>query len=132
MKKVQNVAKKIFDEFRDLYPEYWRRGTTYCEIDDDSIEIRIPQVGKLIYDNYYDEIKWIERCESAKEEDRSELYQYFVEVVKNYIDEYGVTQQEFADYVGISRQMLSKYLNGDSIPKIDTMRRICKIINVDI
>ena len=132
MENEQYMAKKIFSEFRDLYPEYWRRGTSYIGLDEDSIEVRIPEVGKLIYNYYYDEIEWLEKYEPIQKEDRSELYIRFKQAVENYIDEYDVTHQEFADYVDISRQMLSKYLNGDAIPKIDTMRRICKIIDIDI
>lgn len=129
---------KIFKEFRESYPELWRRGTTYRPYSLMAIEIAIPCVGKLIYDRDADEIFWLEHwvddaaIRKREKDMRPDMSERFCDTVKNYINTHGMTQQQFADFVGISRYMLNGYLNGRTIPKISTMRKICECINVNI
>lgn len=130
--------RTIYKEFKELYPEMIRRGTSFSPYGYMAIEIRIPSDGIYIYDyadgqlrcvkKYFDrnEIKRLEK------EQRPELYDNFCRVINLYLQEHRMTHQQFADTVDISRKSLSKYLNGTSIPKVSTMRRICKQINIDI
>lgn len=125
-------------QFKQLYPNLIRRGISYEPYDKDFMVVRIPGVGKLLYDMYYDEINWLEHWEDKakiklrEKERRSELYERFCFVIKRYLHDNHMTHQQFADMVGISRKSLSKYLNGDSIPKTSTMKRICETIDIDI
>lgn len=129
---------KVFNEFKKRYPHLVRRGMSYEPYDQGAITVYIPGVGKLIYENLHHKIVWLEHWEDEKlirqreKEQRPEIYERFRMSVGNYMRTNHMTHQEFADMVGISRQMLSKYLNGDVIPKVSTMRRICKNIHIDI
>ena len=44
----------------------------------------------------------------------------------------GLTQNEFADKLGIERSNISRYENGDTLSSIETFLEICNILNIDI
>lgn len=46
--------------------------------------------------------------------------------------EYMMTQTEFAEYLGIHRNALSKYESGIRIPDTATLYKICKKLNKNI
>lgn len=128
----------IYKEFKELYPELIRRGISFSPYGYMAIEIRIPSVGMFKYDYTDGQLECIEEWISPKEikqmekEQRPDMYDNFCRTINSYLREHRVTHQQFADMVDISRMSLSKYLNGTSIPKVSTMRRICKQINVDL
>lgn len=97
------------------------------------LEIVIPSRGTLLYDADFDSIEWVnERKVVNKDISRNEAYEKFCEVVEEYIHVNHISHQRFADMVGISRFMLSQYLNEHAVPKLSTMKRICESIGVDI
>lgn len=129
---------KVFNEFKKLYPELVRRGMSYEPYDKESIMVYIPGVGKLIYENYYHRITWLEHWEDEKlikqqeKERRPEMYEKFCNIIECYMKVHHLTHQQFSDMVGISSRSITKYLNGDSMPKASTMKRICKIIDIEL
>ena len=130
--------KNTINGFKEAYPKLVKRGISYEPYDHMSIIVYIPGMGKLIYEYFGDKIAWLEKWTDEREtkkyekEHRHDLYEMFLERVTEYIIEHRMTQQEFADLVGISRQSLSKYLNGDKIPKVSTMRQICEKLYINI
>lgn len=131
-------VNKVFARFKELYPYMVRRGMNYEPYDYMTIKISIPGVGKAIYNYHNDKITWLEHWVDEKEIERQEkemrpdMYEEFCAIIKNYMEQHEMTQQEFSDLVGISRRSISKYLNGDRIPKVSTMRDICKSINIEL
>ena len=129
--------KKMFDEFRDSYPELWCRGTSFMPYEPYVIQVVIPDKGKLLYSAETDDITWLERWTSDKEqkrierEQRPKMYDVFCDAVVDYLHDSNLTHQEFADRVGVSRRSLSKYLNGDRIPKVSTMQQIGEVIGIE-
>lgn len=97
------------------------------------LEIVIPSRGTLLYDADFDMIEWVDKREVIdKDISRNESYEKFCEVIEDYTYANHMSDQKFADMVGISRRMLSRYLNGHAVPKLSTMKRICESIGVDI
>ena len=128
----------IYREFNELYPELRRRGTSYAPYGYMTIEIRIPSVGRFKY-NYDDgQLECLEEWTDEREIKRKEkeirpvMYDEFCTAIERYLQNYRLTQQQFADMVGISSRSISKYLTGVSVPKVSTMRRICETINVNL
>ena len=44
----------------------------------------------------------------------------------------GLTQNEFADKLGVERSNISRYENGETLPSIETFLEMCNILNIDI
>lgn len=50
--------------------------------------------------------------------------------LKHVMKEQGITQQELADRINISRQLISQYVNGKSLPRTATLLRISEAFNL--
>ena len=130
--------KKTIARFKQAYPELNRYGNTYQECGNMVINILIPNVGKVRYDYFDNELTWLEVWEDPRKtkrlenEYRPQTYEFFCSAIKQYMDDNQMTQEEFAEMVDISRRSLIKYLNGHAIPKVNTMQRILKTININI
>ena len=52
--------------------------------------------------------------------------------IKSIRKEKGMTLQQIADIMGCTPQHISQYENGKRLPKIETLMRLSKALNVDI
>ena len=43
-----------------------------------------------------------------------------------------INASELARRVGVSRQVISQYRSGKSVPRVPTIRRICQELNIDV
>lgn len=43
----------------------------------------------------------------------------------------GMTQQQIATAVGIRQQQISSYLQGKTLPALDTLSRLCTVLDLD-
>lgn len=50
--------------------------------------------------------------------------------IKEFREKKGFSQQELADLVGISKQMISHYEKGENTPRMGTLDKIAKALNV--
>ena len=46
------------------------------------------------------------------------------------IKESGIQQKEIAKLIGVSAQTVSKYMKADIFPALDTLARLCAVIDV--
>ncbi len=56
----------------------------------------------------------------------------FGKKLKTFRKSQGLTQNEFADKLGIERSNISRYENGDTLPSIEIFLEMCNILNIDI
>lgn len=54
------------------------------------------------------------------------------EMIRNKRKEVKITQQELGEILGVSSQMIAQYENNKRKPKIDTLRKICKAMNITV
>ena len=142
MSAICSMTNKEFNQtvkrFKEVYPELVQYGNSYEAYRHMSIIVYIPTKGKVIYEYLDNDLTWLEKREDILEKKRHDsvmrpkTYTYFCFVVEQYMQEHHMTQQEFSDLVGISRRSLIKYLQGHSVPKVSTMRKICENIGIDI
>lgn len=43
----------------------------------------------------------------------------------------GITQQELASKIGVTQQQISSYLHGKNLPALDTLSRLCSVLDLD-
>lgn len=43
----------------------------------------------------------------------------------------GLTQKEIADKIGVRQQQISSYLQGRTLPALDTLSRLCAVLDLD-
>ena len=42
-----------------------------------------------------------------------------------------ITQEELAKQIGVNQSMISHYITGRSMPALDTLSRICTVLDLD-
>lgn len=43
----------------------------------------------------------------------------------------GMTQTEIAQKIGVRQQQISSYINGKTLPALDTLSRLCTVLDLD-
>ena len=56
----------------------------------------------------------------------SEIQRRLREEIKNC----GLTQKEIAKAIGVSPQTVSRYMHGDIFPALDTLARLCRLLDI--
>ena len=47
------------------------------------------------------------------------------------IKQSGATQTEIANKIGVKRQQISCYIHGQKMPALDTLAKLCSVLDVD-
>lgn len=47
------------------------------------------------------------------------------------IKESGLSQTEIANQIGVRQQQISCYINGKTLPALDTLSRLCSLLDLD-
>ena len=47
------------------------------------------------------------------------------------IQQGGMTQTELAQKIGVRQQQISSYLKGHTLPSLDTLSRLCSVLDLD-
>lgn len=61
-----------------------------------------------------------------------EFYREIGQNLKDLLDEYGMTQRELAIRIGVSKQIISAYINGERKPTIENLANIAYVLECDI
>lgn len=51
--------------------------------------------------------------------------------IRKLIEEKGMTHQEIADAIGVSRQTISNWVSGNKTPRMDKFDKICEVLGVE-
>lgn len=132
------TTEMMFKDFREDYPNLWRRGSSFENYNDMTIRVRIPGVGKVIYNPYKRTIEWEEKYkdpQQVKEEEREkrlDLYDFFLEAIEYYQRVTGLSQDEIAEFSGMSRASINRYLNLHRMPTTKIMLHILNSLGIEI
>lgn len=55
-----------------------------------------------------------------------------MQIVKQFLERRGLTQEEFGDEIGVSQGMVSLYLSGEKRPSLDTLLSMSQYMKVPI
>ena len=66
------------------------------------------------------------RCMEMKELDLQNIQKRLRTAIK----ESGIQQKEIAKQIGVSAQTVSKYMKADIFPALDTLAKLCKLLDV--
>lgn len=54
------------------------------------------------------------------------------DIIQNNLEMKNMTQSELGEKLGLSQKAISKYVTGKSLPSLDTLERICSVLDVNI
>lgn len=126
-----NYYEEIYELFKTYYP-YW-----VDDVDDwrprGESGIRITMKNGLRYD-FYAASKTVRRVEERPSYDHDELTEeswrsVFADRLKEKMIVKGYSQQTLADYSGISKGSINKYINGDATPTGYTLTKLARVLD---
>lgn len=137
--RIKYTAKRLFEDFRNDYPELWRYGTHYYLYGIMTILIKIPTVGVLTYEKKEctNVLTWLEHWDDPKEkrfrerENHRKDYEYFIFMLEDIMNTRGLSQRDVSNLTGYSRVSINRYLSGQTIPKRSTMEEIADVLDFD-
>ena len=53
------------------------------------------------------------------------------QALKEALKQQSMTQAELASKIGVSQSMISHYINGRKMPALDTLSRLCTVLDLD-
>lgn len=109
---------------------------SYPFVNDDDVEeafvinewdllIKFKDGRKIIYDSFYDAIKGVREKDDLSDE---EICKIFSQKLKIWMNRRYLTQEELAERLGTSQQMISRYMTGDSMPSYLMLKKIAKVL----
>lgn len=126
--------EKIIDDFRLWHPSLYeqtvdcRPSGRYC------ILVELNDGSKMEYNSLDNTIRDVTRfysCESGDVDEQTWRKEFGRKLHRAIVDK-GITQEQLSDMTGISRQMLSRYVRGNSTPSGYILSRLSEILECDV
>ena len=123
--------RMVFEDFKNTYPDLWKRGTSYEPSNFMEINIFIPGDGKYKYDYYGKKLTLVEKYLTIEQERYLKVFKREEAVRKMAIDmrERKVTQRKLSQVSGISRESINAYISGRKTPKQSTLDKLTGAMN---
>lgn len=67
----------------------------------------------------------------TKRTEEEKFYSPFAQRLRSLMDKHGAIRQALADYLGVSRQMVSSYICGKSVPSYDRLVKVAEFFEIN-
>ena len=101
---------------------------TITKLNDWDIFIEFKDGRKRIFDSstgYHKDIFYDDINEITEEQERKE----FIYRLRTFMARNNINQEELAEKIGTTQTMISRYIRGETIPNVFTVRKIAKVLN---
>lgn len=127
--------ERVVNEFKMWYPTFYRQTAEYIVNGYHSLLAILDDGTKLEFsslDNTVRDVTQLYDPEYNSHMSEIEWRNSFGIRLKSLLHDRSIKQEALADMLGISRPMLSKYINGKATPSSYNLNRIAKVLNCDV
>ena len=127
--------EQILNSYKTWHPRLYEHtlecmpSSRYC------IVASLDDGSKIEYNDLDNSIREVTRfyiCESSNELDEESWRKEFGRKLRTIIAERGISQEHLSEMTGISRQMLSRYVRGNSTPSGYILARLAEVLECDV
>lgn len=113
----------LFRDFREAYPNKWRKGTSYLPDGFMSIKVRIPNDGEYKYEYFGNKLTLIEPYMDPIKMKYWKIFEREQQMflIASTMKKRGINQSYLSEMTGISRQSINQYISGKRVPKQSTI-----------
>lgn len=125
----------ILESYRDWHPSLYEKTIDCRPSGHYSIVARLYDGSRIEYNSLDNSIRDVTRFyirETNSALDEESWRKEFGRQLRHRIVERGINQERLSDLTGISRQMLSRYVNGNSTPSGYVLTRLSEILECDV
>lgn len=120
----------ILEQFRMYFPNLYEQGVDWWKSGPYHITVLLDDNSRVEFDSSDNTIRWVSVIDRSTDNDifRKEIGRN----IRKFIVYRGVRQQDVAEQAGITEAMLSRYINGTSMPGIDKLHNIANVLGCHI
>ena len=120
----------ILEQFKMYFPSLYDRGVDWWKSGPYHITILLDDNSRVEFDSSDNTIRWVQKIDRSVDSDilRKEIGRN----IRKFIVYRGMRQQDVSEKVGITEAMLSRYINGTSMPSIDKLHNIAKVLGCHV
>ena len=117
----------ILEQFRMYFPNLYDRTIDWWKSGPYHITVLLDNNDRVEFDSSDNTIRWIPKFDRSVDGDifRKEIGRN----IRKFIIYRGLRQQEVSEKVGITEAMLSRYINGTSMPRLDKLYDLARVLN---
>lgn len=127
---IRNKYERIIDQFEKYYPNLYERTVDWWASGRTTITVRLDDDTTFEYDPMDDSIRQV--FMDWTDADDMTVRKAFGNNLQKLLPYSGMNKSDLADKVGVSRVMMSQYINGKSVPNIIIARKIAKALKCRI
>lgn len=126
--------KRIIDAYRTWYPRMYNRTVECRPSGRSNILVTLDDGEKMEFDSLDNSIRSVTKyyTNSVNDVDEESWRKEFGRKLHRAIVDKGITQEQLSDMTGISRQMLSRYIRGNSTPSGYILSRLAEVLDCDV
>lgn len=120
----------ILDQFKMYFPDLYSRGTDWWKSGPYHITVLLNDSSRVEFDASDNTIRWVKVIDRTIDNDilRREIGRN----IRKFITYRGLRQQDVSEKAGITQAMMSRYINGTSMPGIDKLHNIASVLGCQI
>ena len=125
-------CERILNEYRRWHPACYEK-TVECTMSGrSSILVTLDDGTKLEYNSTTNTIRNVTDIYNGKCIDEESWKKEFGHRLRKAMSDKGITQERLSDITGISRQMLTRYVRGNSTPSGYIITRLSEALDCDV
>lgn len=127
--------ERIIEGFRSWYPNLYERTVECRPSGRFSILARLNDGSRVEYSDVDNTIRDVSKYydhQDAEPLSEEEWKKEFGRKLRRAIADKGINQERLSEMLGISRQMLTRYVRGTSIPSSYNLARLSEILDCDV
>ena len=117
----------ILDQFKMYYPDIYDQVADWWKSGPYHITLLLNDNSRVEFDSSDNSIRWIKKIDYSTDNDilRKEIGRN----IRKFIVYRGLRQQDVSEQAGITQAMLSRYINGTSMPGLDKVHAIASVLD---
>lgn len=122
----------IIHSYKNYFPNFYSQTVECRPSGRHCILVTLNDGSKMEFNSFDNSIRDVSKYYDRRSVDETSWRKEFGRKLYRAIVDKGITQEALADTLGISRQMLSRYVTGNSTPSSYNLARLSEILDCDV
>ncbi len=120
----------ILEQFRMYFPDLYDQSVDWWKSGPYHVTFLLNDNSRVEFDSSENSIRWIPVIDRST--DNESLRKEIGRNIRKYIAYRGMRQHEVSEKAGITQAMLSRYINGTSMPGLDKLYSLASVLGCTI
>lgn len=120
----------ILEQFRMYFPDLYDQGVDWWKSGPYHVTILLNDQSRVEFDSSDNTIRWVKKIDHTVDNDI--LRRGIGRNIRKFLVYRGMRQQDLADKAGVTQAMLSRYINGTSMPGLDKLHNLASVLGCQV